>query len=132
MVSYLELINSFCQKSHHSWVNQHQKTRGERTPRMKEMCGYKFDINTNWDDLCPLWRMKQRGDHEDYIKKLLPNIESSDIELISEKVHDIWMTNNIQYKQEEWCKDKFCPYENLPDNEKEFDREIAKILLTLK
>ena len=38
------------------------------------------------------------------------------------------MNQNISQKNEEWCKNKFCDYDKLPESEKEFDRDIARIL----
>ena len=62
-----ENINKFCQLSHESWLKQHRNLRGKYTPRKKEINAWIFNINFPWEELCPLWKMKQRGDHEIYI-----------------------------------------------------------------
>ena len=125
-MSKLNLLNNFCRKSHTSWRQQHIASRGN-VRRMKSIAGYDFDINQTWENLNPLWRMRSRGDHIDYCN--IPDISSKSIEELSSIIHDIWMENNKQHKDESWCKHKFCPYDKLPDEEKEFDRDIARILM---
>ena len=121
----LNRLNDFCSMSHTSWRKQHISTRGN-VPRMKKISGYDFNINQPWENLNPLWRMRCRGDHIDYCN--IEDINNKSIEELSSIIHDIWMENNKQYKDESWCKHKFCPYAQLPEVEKEFDREIARIL----
>lgn len=124
----LSKLNALCDASHNLWRKHHIYSRGN-IPRNKCICGYEFDINNHWEDLNPLWRMKSRGEHTDYVK--IKNISSMDIEQLSRCIHDIWMDNNRIHANEEWCKYKFCEYQKLPENEKEFDRDIAKMLKSL-
>ena len=121
----LNKINEFCRKSHTSWRQQHISCRGN-VCRMKYILSYEFDINLPWENLNPLWRMRSRGNHIDYCNIL--EIDSMSIEDLSNIIHNIWMENNKQHKDESWCKHKFCPYNKLPEEEKEFDRDIARIL----
>ena len=123
--SKLTKLNNFCSKSHTSWRRQHISSRGN-VPRMKSIAGFEFDINNSWENLNPLWRMRSRGDHIDYCN--IEEIDSKSIEELSSIIHDIWMDNNKEHKNESWCKHKFCPYYELPEEEKDFDRDIAHIL----
>ena len=75
--------------------------------------------------------MRQRDDYCTYISEVLPYINNKSIEEISNDIHEVWMKQNIKHSNEDWCKNKFLPYDKLPEEDKDFDRDIAKILKSI-
>lgn len=103
---------------------------GEMAPREKTLSGKTFDIAVNWERLHPLWKSQEAEASKMYITSLLPIYQelqrerAASMERAASQVHEIWM------RQNPWAKDQqpelFVDYDDLPEDEKEKDRVVAR------
>lgn len=115
--------------NHAKWLENRritiQKEKGVMS-REKEVEGEKFDIAVEWSKLHPIWKGLETEKSEEYIRRLLPMYRDF-MEEISSEVHEIWMETNA------WAKERspelFKNYSNLPEEEKEKDRVVARNVL---
>ena len=132
MVNSMSKLTQLCTKSHNSWVREHRSRRGSDTSRIKSKNGQFFDINLDWDYLNPLWQEESYKTHKSYISKVLPHINTkSNLEDVSDLVHQVWMEENQKHKDESWCNHLFCDYNDLAESDKQMDRNLATLLMEL-
>jgi len=120
------LIRSFASIQHENWRKSFDPD-GVGTPRVKENSdGTSNDINVPFEQLHPDWQKEnlEAGKAALMSVQKFPN----DLEKASSYVHDEWMKRN---PKSDYNANQHVPYSNLPESEKEKDREHVRTITTL-
>ena len=106
------------------WITQNN---GNSIPRIKKNSdGTEGDINQPFNKIHPDWQKENLAAGQaayDAVKK-----HGNDIETASEVVHNEWMKRN---PKEEWNAAQHVPYNELPEEEKEKDRDHVRIMQSI-
>ena len=113
-------------KSHTQWLNKRQIITKE--PRHKVVDGEKINIAVPWPKLHPAWKQQQLVLAQDYVDALY---DTRDIEESAAAVHRVWMEQNKASQDDPNQQHLFVSYDDLPEFEKEKDRQVARIILNL-
>jgi hypothetical protein len=127
------IAERIAEDSHAAWRKTFAESNPPGTQRWKEVGGESFDINVEWKHLNPLWQAKQLPLALKYVEAIAqadqaPRREESPlpIERAAAAVHEVWIQNDT------WAPNValHCPYEELPEDEKEKDRHIVRIYMS--
>ena len=123
---YEDRTEELAAKSHMQWLNKRQIITKE--PRHKVVDGEKINIAVPWHKLHPVWKQQQLALAQDYVDALHA---TRDIEDSAATVHRVWMEQNKASQDDPKQQHLFVSYDDLPDIEKEKDRQVARIILNL-
>lgn len=121
-----DIVTKFASHAHEEWRKGHEKRGGG--PRIKKNSdGTEGDINVPFHKLHPDWKKENLAAGRAALNA--HNKHPHDEEKAAEHVHNEWMKRN---PKEEWNKHQHKPYKDLPEEEKEKDREHVRTIKRLK
>lgn len=133
--SFEQTVVAIASSLHDNWRKDRLQEDGTYEPRVKEDGrGEQIDIaNTSYVDLPEKWQSENKAAAETVVDLVHEaNLKGIDIhspeflEAASDRVHIKWMERN---PKEEWNATQHVPYTELPDEEKQKDRE--QVLLAI-
>jgi len=115
----MQAVERLASAEHATWLANFQREHGPEATREKPRHG---NIAVSWECLSQSWRDEQMRVFEVYVAKVSPLLERA-----ASQVHEQWMDDN------EWRREQdphlFVPYEELPEEQKEKDRDVLRTLL---
>ena len=118
---------ALAEANHEIWLADRKKTHGEE-PREKTINNKTFNIAVDWENLDPLWKKEQIEASRIYIDTF-EGKQFENLEQAADMVHQIWMKNNPW--AEKGASHLWVAYSELPEDEKEKDRVVAKNIMEI-
>ena len=118
-------VHQFASRAHEEWRRNYDPT-GTKPRIKKNSDGTEGDINVPFDQLHPDWQRENlaAGNAAAEAVNKFPN----DIEKAAEYVHIEWMKRN---PKADYNAAQHVPYDDLPEEEKEKDRVLARTMMKL-
>ena len=109
---------------HNNWREARKQADGSYEPRMKDDGkGGKVDIaNTDYHSLPEQWQRENLESARSALKAAQAAGPKADVETVAEAVHIAWLERNSEWAEEI----QKLPYADLPEDEKEKDRVVAR------
>jgi len=124
-----ETTENVAARLHDQWRAARRQPDGTYEPRMKDDgAGGQVDIaNTDYADLPEQWQRENRESARSAIEAARANGgANADVEAVAEAVHVAWLERNGEWAEEVQKR----PYADLPEDEKEKDRVVAREAIT--
>lgn len=118
-------VVKFASIQHENWRKGFDPT-GQKERIKKNSDGTEGNINVPFEKLHPDWQRENLEAGKAALNAI--NLHGNDTEKAAEHVHNEWMKRN---PKGDWNKDQHVPYSQLPENEKQKDRDHVTTMRSL-